>query len=184
MLKCEFSSLGEVLWRVVLWWLFLIVLSSSNQNSDHAVVDSNLNTSQCYLFLFTFSCIGLTALFSHTLQSRGASAWETNVSYSCHYFRPAALRCCVEILRCSIRLYTSFHYASFHYASLSPYVCDQIRETISFGNIFELWYVYMEEIISVFLLTNAILAFFLYILRAFTILSLVLSFIIFLDTIF
>lgn len=34
------------------------------------------------------------------------------------------------------------------------------------------------------LLTNAILAFFLYILRAFTILSLVLSFILFLDTIF
>lgn len=37
----------------------------------------------------------------------------------------------------------------FHYASLSSNFCDQMRETISFENIFELWRVYMEKIISV-----------------------------------
>lgn len=122
--------------------------SSPNQNSDHAVEDSNLNTSRWSLFLLTFSCSRLTALFSYELQSRGASAWEKlMVVCTSHYLTSlAALRRCVEILRCSIRLYTSFHYAS-----LSSYFCDQIRETISFGNIFELWYVYMEKIISVYL---------------------------------
>lgn len=52
---------------------------------------------------------------------------------------------------------------SSHYASLSSNFCDQIRETISFGNIFELWYVYMEKLFQFnffLLLTNAILAFF------------------------
>lgn len=159
--------------------------SSPNLNSDHAVGDSNLNTSQCSLFLLTFSCSRLTALFSHELQSRGASAWEKlMVVCTSHYLTSlATLQCCVEILRCSIRLYTSSHYAS-----LSSNFCDQIRETISFGNIFELWYVYMEKIISVslffFCCWQMLYWLFLYILRAFTILSLVLSFILFLDTIF
>lgn len=149
------SVIVEV-WVWITWWgtgtgcsvvTVLSWLSSSpNQNSDRAVGDSNLNTSQCSLFLLTFSCSRLTALFSHELQSRGASAWEKlMVVCTSHYLTSlAALRCCVEILRCSIRLYTSFHYAS-----LSSNFCDQIRETISFGNIFELWYVYMEKIISV-----------------------------------
>lgn len=48
--------------------------SSPNQNSGHAVGDGNLNTSQCSLFLFTFSVSGLPALCSHELQSRGVSA--------------------------------------------------------------------------------------------------------------
>lgn len=147
-LKCEFGSLGEVLGQVVLWLCGVIswLLSSPNQNSDHAVGDSNLNTSQCSLFLLTFSGSRLTALFSHELQPRGASAWEELMVVCTSYYltSSAALRCCVEILRCLIRLYTSFHYAS-----LSSNFCDQIRETISFGNIFELWYVYMEKIISV-----------------------------------
>lgn len=119
--------------------------SSLNQKSDHAVGDSNLNTSQYSLFLLTFSGSRSTAWFSHKLQSRGASAWKKlMIVCTSHYLLSlAALQCCVEILRCSIRLYTSFHYAS-----LSNF-CDQIRVTISFGNIFELWYVYMEKIISV-----------------------------------
>lgn len=147
-LKCEFGSLGEVLRRAALWWLFSMIswLSSSlNQKSDHAVGDSNLNTSQYSLFLLTFSGSRSTAWFSHKLQSRGASAWKKlMIVCTSHYLLSlAALQCCVEILRCSIRLYTSFHYAS-----LSNF-CDQIRVTISFGNIFELWYVYMEKIISV-----------------------------------
>lgn len=44
------------------------------KNSDHAVGDSNLNTSRCSLFLLTFSGSRLTAWFSHELQSNGASA--------------------------------------------------------------------------------------------------------------
>lgn len=90
--------------------------SSPNQNSGHAVVDSNLNTSQCSLFLFILSVAvdRRRALFSYELQSRGASAWKKLmvICTSHHLTSLAAMRCCVRIFRCSIRLYTFFHYAS------------------------------------------------------------------------
>lgn len=147
-LKCEFGSLGEVQGRVILWWLLVWCLGSRLLQIRILTMLSGTVTSiphNVLFFCLAFSCSRLTALFSHELQSRGASAWEKlMVVCASHYLRSlAALRCCVEILRCSIRLYSS------HYASLSSNFCDQIRETISFGNIFELWYVYMEKTISV-----------------------------------
>lgn len=108
---------SEVLGRVVLWRLLSMIswLSSSpNQNSDHAVGDSNLNTSQCSFFLLTFSCSRLTALFSHELQSRGASAWEKlMIVCASHYLTSLA---CDAVWRSSdvqsgcILLFTMLHY--------------------------------------------------------------------------
>lgn len=125
------------------WSMISLLSSSPNQNSDHAVGDGNLNTSQCSFFLLTFSGSRLTSCLVTNYNQGGASAWEKlTVVCASHYLTLAALwRCCAEIL---IRLCNYFHYAS-----LSSNFCDQIRETISFGNIFELWYVYMEKIISV-----------------------------------
>lgn len=144
--------------------------------------DSNLNTSQHFLFLF-FSGSTLTALFSHELQSREASAWEQlMVVCTSHYLSLAALWCCVEILWCSIRLYTSFHYAS-----LSSNFCDQIRKTISFWKYFwAMICVYGKNDLSLtfFCCWQMLYCFFLYIWGLLQFLSLVLSFILFLDTIF
>lgn len=76
-----------------------------------------------------------------------------------------------------ILVFTMLHYLTFMTKS---------EILFSFGNIFELWYVYMEKMITFSLTCSVVdkcyIGFFLYILRAFTVLSLVLSFILFLDT--
>lgn len=48
--------------------------SSPNQNSGHAVGDSNLNTSQCSFSFHFVSGSRWRALSRYKLQSRGASA--------------------------------------------------------------------------------------------------------------
>lgn len=160
--------------------------SSPNQNSGHAVGDGNLNTSQCSLFLFTFSVSRLPALCSHELQSRGASAWKKlMVVCTSHYLASlAALWCCVEVLRCSIRLYTSFLFTMLHYLLTSVTKSEKLLALEIFLSYDVCIWRKLFQFNFFLFLTNAILAFVLYILRAFTSLSLVLSFIIFLDTIF
>lgn len=155
-----------------MWWLvwFLGCHTSPNQNPDQAVGNINLNTSQCFLFLFNYQQYSTwIAVFSlmYDLQSSGHLSGISLLT------RLAAPWCCMcsdlQMFNRTICLliFTMLHYQTFVTKSEMLLALE-----ISFGNIFEQWCVYGENdfILNFFFLFLTMLYWlFLYILRAFNI---------------
>lgn len=160
--------------RSMISWLS----SSPNQNSDHAVGDSNLNTSQCSLFLLTFSGSRLT-LFCLVMNCKGSICMrETNgslyISILNKLSSPAVLCWDPQMFSQAVYLFSLLHYILTSVTKSEKLLALEIF----------LSYMCIWRKLFQFFCCWQMLAFFLYILRAFTILSLVLPFILFLDTIF
>lgn len=170
-MKCEFGSLDEVeQWRV------RCLCSSLIQNSEHFVRSRNLNTS-----CFQLTCNGTW----WTIFVLSQFAIEYLLTKTNGNFYISLLSICDAVLRSSdIQSGCIIIFTMLHYLLTSV---TKIRETISFGNIFEL-YVYIGSnyfsLKKFLLLTNAFFGFFFCTYWGLLQFCLILSFILFLDTIF